>query len=104
MSEPLRQSVIDVVGKSGGVANATLVTWGAVWANIFEAVQPLIGILVSIALLAITYGLSLKRNRLIAKEIAIRDKDLELRNKDLELRDAQIRAINDRHECREENK
>ncbi len=95
MSEQLRQSVIDVVGKSGGVANATLVTWGAVWANIFEAVQPIIGILISIALLAITYGLSKKRDRLLSKEI-------ELRDKDLELRDAQIRAINERKKPREE--
>ncbi|MCK5133243.1 MAG: hypothetical protein KAR40_13960 [Candidatus Sabulitectum sp.] len=87
MQRELQQSVMDVAGKNGGVISATLATVSSGLANSFEIIQPIIGGSTSLLALVITYVLFRKRDKLLEKEI--------------ELRDAQIKAIGTRKEDKE---
>ena len=82
MANELGQSVMVVAGKNGGVISATFATVFAGIANTFEAVQPIIGGTTSLVCLGIAYVLFRKRDKLLEKEI--------------ELREAQIKEIEDR--------
>lgn len=84
------QSVTSAAGNNGGVISVFLVTVSTGAANAFEAMQPIIGALISIATFIIFYKMSKKKDRLYEKEI--------------ELRDAQISVINERKESRGETK
>lgn len=87
MPNEFQQSVMSVAGKNWGVITATCATVFSGMANFFEAIQPLLGSLTSLFALAITYLLFKKKDRLLEREI--------------ELKDAQIKAIGDRKQDKE---
>ena len=82
MANELGQSVMVVAGKNGGVIVATFATVFTGIANAFEVLQPIIGGTASLVCLGIAYVLFRKRDKLLEKEI--------------ELREAQIKEIADR--------
>jgi hypothetical protein len=86
MSNELQQSVMNVAGKNGAVVSATFATVFSGIAGFFEVIQPLIGSFTSMLALCITYLLFRKKDKLLTREI--------------ELKDAQIKAIGERKQGR----
>jgi len=83
MQRELQQSVIIVAGKIWAVLGATCLTFLTGMANVFEVIQPIIGGTTSLLALVITFVLFRKRDRLLEREI--------------KLKEAQLRAIDERH-------
>lgn len=88
MPNEFQQSAMNAAGKNWAVISATCATVFSGMANFFEAIQPLLGSLTSLLALALTYLLFKKKDKLLEKEI--------------ELKDAQIKAISDRKQDRED--